>query len=128
MSGKEILNLMSLNASVRVFERVGTAPRRSRAEYTPSPKPDLFDDWRWPASVPEDLYRPTFGGSDYQWVILSQPQTGTHIHQDPVMTDAWNALISGHKVRGKRLMYKKFRRLKLFSRTVLGHPPHRRER
>ncbi len=99
LSGREILELMTLNASVRVFERVGTAPRRDRQEDTSSAKPDIFSDWVWPKVLPKDLYLPTFGGSDYQWLIVSQPQTGTHIHQDPVMTDAWNALLSGHKVQ-----------------------------
>ncbi len=98
LTGEEILAAMALNASVRVFERVGTAPRRQRGEEASTAKPDLFSDWRWPRPMPQDLYRPSFGGSDYQWLIVSQPHTGTHIHQDPVMTDAWNALLTGHKV------------------------------
>lgn len=62
-------------------------------------KPDLFSGWSWPKAIPEDLYKNTFGGSDYQWIIMSQPKTGTHVHQDPDLTDAWNALLYGHKVK-----------------------------
>ena len=58
----------------------------------------FLDDYEWPSSIPIDLYGPTFGGSDYQWLIMSQPKTGTHIHHDPELTDAWNALLYGHKV------------------------------
>jgi len=99
LSGDELLTLArDFNVTIRVFERVGNAPRRPRFEGTSTDKSDLFADWKWPHAVPQDLYVPSFGGSDYQWVIASQKGTGTHIHQDPVLTDAWNALISGHKV------------------------------
>ena len=99
LSGKTILELMQMNATVRVFERVGTPPRRMQQRGNNTHKPDLFNDWSWPKAIPEDIYRPTFGGSDYQWIIMSQPSTGTHIHHDPEITDAWNALLYGHKAR-----------------------------
>ncbi len=98
LPGEKILDLMRRNVSIRVFERVGVAPRRKRRSHMSTEKPDLFSGWSWPRAIPEDLYKNTFGGSDYQWIIMSQPQTGTHVHQDPDLTDAWNALLYGHKV------------------------------
>ena len=98
LSGKTILNLMKLNATVRIFERVGTTPRRLKLRRKNTHKPDLFNDWGWPSPIPKDIYKPTFGGSTFQWVIMSQATTGTHIHFDPEITDAWNALLYGHKV------------------------------
>lgn len=99
LTGQEILDLVEMNATVRIFERVGVAPRRKRYEHMSSEKPYLFPDWSWPKAIPQDLYKPSFGGSDYQWIIMSQAQTGTHIHHDPELTDAWNALFKGHKVQ-----------------------------
>ena len=98
LSGKELLNLMQKNVTIRVFERVGIAPRRKRRDHMSTEKPDLFQGWGWPRPIPEDLYKSTFGGSDYQWLIMSETKTGTHVHMDPDLTDAWNALLYGHKV------------------------------
>ena len=98
LPGSKILDLMDRNVTIRVFERMGVAPRRPPAEYVSTHKPDLFADWEWPKPIPKDLYKKAFGGSDFQWIIMSQPQTGTHIHHDPEVTDAWNALFYGHKV------------------------------
>ena len=36
--------------------------------------------------------------TDYQWTLLSGPNTGTDIHQDPAFANSWNTLLSGHKV------------------------------
>ena len=36
--------------------------------------------------------------TDYQWLSLSQADTGTVIHQDPVYTSTWNSGISGAKI------------------------------
>ena len=99
LPGSKILDLMDRNVTIRVFERMGVAPRRPPAEYVSTHKPDLFADWEWPKPIPKDLYKEAFGGSDFQWIIMSQPQTGTHIHHDPEVTDAWNALFYGHKVQ-----------------------------
>ncbi len=99
LPGSRLSELMSLNASVRIFDRLGNPPRRDNDIPKTQQKPDLYADWEWPRPVPKDLYIPAFGGSDYQWVIMSQPQTGTHVHSDPDLTDAWNALITGHKVQ-----------------------------
>ena len=31
------------------------------------------------------------------WVITSQAETGSHPHEDPDLTGAWNYLINGYK-------------------------------
>ena len=36
--------------------------------------------------------------TDYQWVLLSQADTGTIIHQDPPYTSTWNSVLSGAKL------------------------------
>ena len=36
--------------------------------------------------------------TDYQWTLLSGPNTGTDLHQDPAFANSWNTLLSGHKV------------------------------
>ncbi|XP_059079459.1 uncharacterized protein LOC131877717 [Tigriopus californicus] len=96
LTGDEILALMGRNVTVRIFERLGVAARRSRMAGS-SLKSDLYHDWAWPKPIPTDLFKPAFGGTDYQWVIMSQATTGTHVHHDPELTDAWNALLYGHK-------------------------------
>eukprot|EP00095_Tigriopus_kingsejongensis_P005222 maker-scaffold585_size130225-snap-gene-0.20 protein:Tk05222 transcript:maker-scaffold585_size130225-snap-gene-0.20-mRNA-1 annotation:"bifunctional arginine demethylase and lysyl-hydroxylase jmjd6-like" len=96
LTGDEILSLIDRNVTVRIFERLGVAARRSRQAGS-SLKTDLYKDWNWPKPIPIDLFKPAFGGTDYQWVIMSQATTGTHVHHDPELTDAWNALLYGHK-------------------------------
>ena len=36
--------------------------------------------------------------TDYQWLLLSQADTGTKIHQDPAYTSTWNTVITGAKL------------------------------
>ena len=36
--------------------------------------------------------------TDYQWTLLSGPNTGTDLHLDPAFANSWNTLLSGHKV------------------------------
>lgn len=98
LSGKAILDLMGHNATVRVFDRVGLDPWALREGPPGDSKLDLISDWSWPPAMPRDLFSPTFASTDYKWVVLSDGGTGTDVHQDPQMTDAWNALLSGHKV------------------------------
>ena len=95
----EIVSLFKAeNVSLRLFERVGVAPRRIRSVSSPTSfKPEVRASWKWPKPIPEDLFGKSFGGTDYQWIIMGSAYTGTKCHQDPDMTDAWNALIKGHK-------------------------------
>ena len=61
-------------------------------------KPEIFRYWQRPNLLPEDLFDLTFGGTDYAWVIMGDPFTGTLPHLDPDMTAAWNLLVHGRKV------------------------------
>ena len=61
-------------------------------------KPEIFRYWQRPNLLPEDLFDLTFGGTDYAWVIVGDPFTGTLPHVDPDMTAAWNLLVHGRKV------------------------------
>ena len=45
-----------------------------------------------------DLFTRSGVQTDYQWVILSQADTGTALHQDPDYTIAWNSLLTGVKL------------------------------
>ena len=36
--------------------------------------------------------------TDYQWSLVSGPNTGTELHLDPVFAQSWNTLVSGHKM------------------------------
>ena len=36
--------------------------------------------------------------TDYQWTLVSGPNTGTELHLDPAFANSWNTLLSGHKV------------------------------
>ena len=45
-----------------------------------------------------DLFNSSGVQTDYQWVILSQADTGTALHQDPDYTSAWNSLLTGVKL------------------------------
>lgn len=83
----------------RIFERVGVEPWEAN---TPrDEKRSLRSGWRWPSPMPRDLFRPTYPSTDYQWVLLSHAGTGSGLHHDPHLTDAWNALITGYKVMSK---------------------------
>ena len=65
-------------------------------------KPDFFRYWQRPDFLPDDLFDLTFGGTDYAWVIMGDPFTGTLPHIDPDLTAAWNLLVHGRKVSSNR--------------------------
>jgi len=57
---------------------------------------DLFGNMK-PAPIPEDIY-PTIGyQNDLDWMILSNKDTGSDLHNDPDVMGAWNYLINGKK-------------------------------
>ena len=94
------------NVSMKIFERLGIpAGKFAVRSSSSSEKFHVRDNWKWPKCLPRDLYMPSLGGTDYQWVILATVNTGTHCHNDPLLTDAWNALIKGHKVCHNNMNY-----------------------
>jgi len=97
LTGEEVLRLLdSEDAAVRVFDTVTSHPRAPQG--VTSEKWDVHANWEWPQPIQEDLLRHALNGTAYNWIVLSEEGTGASLHHDPVATDAWNALIHGHKV------------------------------
>ncbi len=60
-------------------------------------KSDVFANFQKPSLIPKDLYHATGYENHYNWVIMSQANTGSQLHGDPDLTGAWNYLIHGYK-------------------------------
>ena len=60
-------------------------------------KSRLLEDYAAPKPIPQDMYRISGVPTDYQWMIMSQANTGTSLHLDPEYTMAWNTVVSGKK-------------------------------
>ena len=82
----------SANGYLRMFARL----RRNTNCKMRGNSCDLFGNMK-PAPIPEDIY-PTIGyQNDLDWMILSNKDTGSDLHNDPDVMGAWNYLINGKK-------------------------------
>lgn len=57
----------------------------------------LFEHFPKPNPIPKDLYVKSNFDNDLDWVIISMESTGSHPHNDPDLTGAWNYMINGYK-------------------------------
>ena len=58
---------------------------------------EIFAKFEKPPPIPSDIYSKVGYQNDLNWVIASNKNTGSHVHQDPDLTGAWNYLINGLK-------------------------------
>ena len=99
-SGNFLQSVIDNNGTVRVFDEIGRREewrRRRQGDTSENKKMELFDDYSQPKPIPEDMYAAAGIHTDYQWVIVTQRNTGTGLHTDPDYTMAWNTLLSGRK-------------------------------
>ena len=100
ISGNQIESIIKNNGTVRLFEVLGRRRlwKSSRERNTDeNSKSRLLEDYSTPHPIPEDMYKLSGVQTDYQWMIMSQANTGTSLHLDPEYTMAWNTVLSGRK-------------------------------
>lgn len=96
VKSSNLLGLLSLPESghLRIFNRI-------RYNYNCQVRRNsscrVFESFRQPDPIPDDLYAKTGFDNDLDWVIVSQENTGSHPHNDPDLAGAWNYLLNGYK-------------------------------
>jgi len=99
-SGKLLNQVMESNGTIRVFDPLGRRKHtleRKNGTKLDTDKMHLFEQYDKPSPVPEDYFEKAGLLTDYQWIIISQKDTGTELHTDPAFTSPWNSVLSGHK-------------------------------
>ena len=79
LSGNLLKSIVKNNGTIRVFDKLGrrthTACRKNGATLN-TDKMHLFSEYRKPRPVPVDYYEKSGIFTDFQWLILSQKDTG----------------------------------------------------
>ena len=71
--------------------------KRAGIDLAGEDKTSLLGDYSQPAALGPDLLRQCGVATDYQWLLVAGPNTGTGLHTDPPFANSWNTLLSGHK-------------------------------
>ena len=98
--GKLLQSVIDNNGTVRVFDEISKRhdwQRRRQGDTSENEKMKLLDDYSLPKALPEDMYAAAGIPTNYQWVIITQEDTGTELHTDPPYTMAWNTVLKGSK-------------------------------
>ena len=99
-SGGDLARIKESNGTIRIFDpisrRLHTNLRRE-GQTRHTDKMHLFSHYSQPAPVPRDLFLRAGLLTDFQWIILSDENTGTELHTDPEFTTPWNTVLAGHK-------------------------------
>lgn len=78
---------------IRLFQLMRNNPRCQVRNNTCR----VFERIQKPVPIPPDLYKLTSYENVYNWVIFSGAYTGSHPHNDPDLSGAWNYMINGYK-------------------------------
>lgn len=58
----------------------------------------LLDEYEVPSCFSPDLFRlSSKGGPPYRWILIGPERSGTGLHIDPLLTNAWVTLLQGRK-------------------------------
>jgi hypothetical protein len=82
LSGDLINRIIVNNGTIRIFdaiERLKHTLARKRGDKLETDKMHLFSDYEKPEPVPKDYYELAGQLTDYQWIIISQKDTGQGI-------------------------------------------------
>ena len=100
--GSESLEMMKNNLTVRLFDPIARHEtemnRRQEKLMTGRNKLELREDYSIPAILGRDLFDACEILTDYQWMLISGPNTGTSVHVDPPFANSWNTVLQGHKL------------------------------
>ena len=81
LSGKVLNKIRERNGTIRVFDQIGRRKHTYKREVginVPSDKMHLFSDYDKPSPVPRDYYAQAGILTDYQWIVISQKDTGIY--------------------------------------------------
>ena len=116
--------MLNSNFTLRLFDAIGRHQtmmdiRRGEAGEEDgklrTDKGELRRDYDMPIILERDMFEECQVGSssnsycqhsnltyqiltDYQWSLVSGPNTGTELHLDPPFAQSWNTLVSGNKM------------------------------
>ena len=80
LRGQTVLNMLANKKTIRIFDplsvRSSTLARENNQPIPPTDKMELLDDYEVPKALPENLFSRCGILTDYQWSVLSSPNTG----------------------------------------------------